>query len=518
VTEGLKTSNRVEMHKMCKRFDEVIALDNVDLSLKVGEVHSLLGENGAGKTTLMNVLSGLYAADSGEILINGEKASIHQPRDAINSGIGMVHQHFELIDNFSALDNIILGMEGGGFIMKPEKQAEQVRNLCQEYGLEVELNTKVKDLAIGIQQKIEILKTLYRGASILILDEPTTMLTPQEVDSLFNTIQRLVTKGLTVVLITHKIHEVLKISHRITIMRRGKAVRTLETHEATRDKLVAMMMGTEITDELPGSSVNIPCGPVQGSCPILNMVDVSIKSIKGSVEIKNATCEICEGQIVGLIGVAGNGQRELAEAIVGLRPVYKGKINFCNEEVTHISIKDRMKLGIALIPEDRIHQGILPSLSVTETLILGAHHFLYQDEKIFNIQKARIKAIENINEFNIKTSSEMAVTWKLSGGNIQKLLLARAFLLDELVGLRLLIAFNPSRGLDIMSTNFVHEKLFSLKAQGKSTLLVSEDLDESMKLCDRMIVVRSGQLVASFDGPNYDPYSIGSAMIGHGEV
>lgn len=504
---------RVEMRHICKRFEDVIALDDANLMLQVGEVHALLGENGAGKTTLMNTLSGLYRADSGEIFINGHQVEIHEPGDAIKLRIAMVHQHFELIDNFNALDNIILGQEGGGLTINVMEQERKVTELSVKYGLKVSLRTKVKDLPISTRQKVEILKALYRGADILILDEPTTMLTPQEVDGLFNTIESLMVTGLTVVLITHKIHEVLKISDRITVMRRGKVVKTLFTKDANEEKLVSLMMGAEFSVGLAGLSLETACPP-SDLTPILRVQNLKVKDSHHFTVVQDVSFDICGGQIVGLVGVTGNGQRELVETIFGLRHASGGKIILEDKEITHLCIKDRIAKGIVYIPEDRINQGILPHLTLAETMVLGAHHFLYKGDRIFQLSKACRKAAAGITEFDIRAPSEFIATSKLSGGNIQKVLLARAFMLDDLVGIKLLIAFNPTHGLDIMTTHFVHSKLAGLRTAGKSTLLISEDLDEALELCDRIIIMRGGKLAGSAEKPNFDRYQIGLAMVG----
>jgi len=511
-TSVLQATVRVEMRGLNKRFEDVVALDNASLSLQVGEVLALLGENGAGKTTLMNVLSGLYRADCGDIEINGQPVHINKPLDAIHQRIGMVHQHFELIGNFTALDNIILGQEGSRYVIDVAGQEKRVSELCQTYGLHVNLRTKVKDLAIGTQQKVEILKALYRGADILILDEPTTMLTPQEVDNLFLIIRQLVDNGLTVVIITHKIHEVLKVSDRITIMRRGKVICTIPTREANEAKLIALMMGAESSGDCQESVTLTDCG--EKSEPMLQVRGLTVKDKHQHLVVEDVSFEICTSQIVGLVGVAGNGQRELAEAIAGLRPIVAGEIALSGKDLTHASIRTRLSKGITLVPEDRIRQGILPHLTVSETMVLGAHHFLFKDNQIFDLKAVEKKARAGIHEFDIRTPSEKTATCKLSGGNIQKVLLARAFLLDELVGIQLLIAFNPTRGLDIMTTHFVHNKLAALRAAGKSTLLISEDLDEAMQLCDRIVVIRASRLVGDFTRDCYDRYKIGAAMVG----
>ena len=383
----------VEMRKISKRFGDLQALDEVDFSLNRGEVHALLGENGAGKTTLMNVLSGLYLADSGEILVDGKPIQITRPKDAIDNNICMVHQHFELIPNFTALENIILGKEGGGVVIEMEAQRAKINELMSMYGLAVELDVKVRELAIGIQQKVEILKALYRGASILILDEPTTMLTPQEVDLLFSTITSFARQGLTVILITHKIREVLLISNRITVMRRGKVVQTVATSEASEQALIELIIGQTYVKD-PSKERIAFTGDQQF---VVEASSLGIKNEKGIWSARDVSFHVRRGEVVGLVGVAGNGQREVAEAIFGLRPVVEGNISVLGKEISKASIRNRLGMGLSLIPEDRINQGILPNMSLSETLVLGPHHFLFGRSILFDKKKANglaRKAIE----------------------------------------------------------------------------------------------------------------------------
>jgi general nucleoside transport system ATP-binding protein len=500
----------VEMRKISKRFGDLQALDEVDFSLNRGEVHALLGENGAGKTTLMNVLSGLYQADSGEIFVEGSAVQINCPRDAIDRNICMVHQHFELIPNFTALENIILGQEGGGIVIDVDAQRAKIEELMSTYGLAVEMDVKVRELAIGIQQKVEILKALYRGASILILDEPTTMLTPQEVDSLFSTITSFARQGLTVILITHKIREVLLISNRITVMRRGKVVSTVSTTRASEQALIELMIGqTYVKDP---SKERLPFPGDQQS--VVEASGLGIKSEKGIWSARDVSFHVRRGEIVGLVGVAGNGQREVAEALFGLRPVVEGDISVLGKEITKTSIRNRLGMGLSLIPEDRINQGILPNMSLAETLVLGPHHFLFGRSILFNKQKANGLARKAIEKYQIKALDERDPTSLLSGGNIQKVIVARSFLLSELVDSTLLIAFNPARGLDVMSTTSIYEMLIQQRNEGKSILLISEDLDDSLSLCDRVYVMYKGKVVGEFERKTFEPYTIGALMVG----
>lgn len=510
----LQVSNtQVNMQGIDKRFGTVQALDKVSFTLRSGEVHAILGENGAGKTTLMNVLSGLYRADHGDIFINGLRVSVKKPKDAVAHGIGMVHQHFELIPNFTALENIILGKEGSKAVMDMDAQRKRVLGLMELHGLFVELDTKVKRLAVGIQQKIEILKVLYQGVSTLILDEPSTMLTPQEVETLFNTIRSLTAKEISVVLITHKIKEVLAVSTRITVMRRGRIVRTVQAFDVTEQELVELMMGEKRGDQAPVETRVAEVGSLNVGTALMTE-KLGVQDEKGQWAARDVSIQVKPGEIVGIVGVSGNGQREFAEAVLGLRPCREGKILIRGKDLTKASVKERMACGVALIPEDRLVQGILPDQSLTMSFVLGPHHFLFGTSFLFNINKSNSITREAIKEYQILTPSEHTDTRLLSGGNIQKLIVARAFLLYRLVGSTLLIAFNPTRGLDYMSSQFIHKKLIELKETAKSVLLVSEDLDEIFSLCNRLYVFHKGKVVGEFTKDGFDLYKIGALMVG----
>jgi len=509
---GIET-HRVRMQHISKRFGDVQALDDVDFCLASGEVHALLGENGAGKTSLMNVLSGLYLADSGGISVNGKEVSITSPRGALENGIGMVHQHFELIPQFRATENIIIGREGGNFTIDFDMHAGRIRDLMGRFGLTIDVDAKVKDLAIGLQQKVEILKALYRDASVLILDEPTTMLTPQEVDGLFAVIRTLVEKGLSVVFISHKIKEVLAVSDRITIMREGRVVATVSAHEATEQSLVEVMIGERADGSGPGTEGNAG----RASRPegeILRTERMGVKDDRGNWISRNVAITGRRGEVVGLVGVSGNGQREVAEAIYGLQAIAEGNVRIASRDVSRSSIKERLNLGVALIPEDRVRQGILPNQSVAETLILGPHHFLFAKSLIIPKEKVRSLARDLIARFRIAVPDDRTRTSLLSGGNIQKVITARAFLLTDLVEPTMMIAFNPTRGLDYLSTKFVRSRLIELRDRRACVLLVSEDLDESLAMCDRIYVMYRGKVVGEFARGAFDPYRIGALMTG----
>ncbi len=501
---------KVEMQAINKRFGEVQALKDANFNLKTGEVHAILGENGAGKTTLMNVLSGLYKADQGEIKISGQTVEINQPKDANAYGVGMVHQHFELIPNFTALENIIIGKEGDQKVLDLAAQRKKVEDVMNQFGLPVDLGQKVKNLAIGVQQKVEILKALYHGAQILILDEPTTMLTPQEVDLLFEVVRSLVEKQLSVVIITHKIKEVLSVSNRITIMRRGQVVATVNTAEVTQKDLVELMMGEKRTAIEMGDQTS---RETHENLPVLvSTTNLDVRDETGNLAARQVSIEIRSKEIVGLVGVAGNGQREIAEALLGMKECEAGEILVKGKNLTHATIRQRILAGINLIPEDRIRQGILPTASLAHNLILGPHHKLFGKSILFDRNLVKNLSLKAIKEYQILAPNEEIECRSLSGGNIQKVIVARAFLQSTLVEPVLMIAFNPTRGIDVMSSEFIHTKLYEYRDAGASVLLISEDLDESMMLCDRIYVMYKGEVVAEFLKHEFDAYKIGSFM------
>ncbi len=499
------------MYGIRKSFGQVVALDGVDFEAGKGEIHALLGENGAGKTTLMNILSGLYRLDEGQISIDRREVSIHSPRDAIKAGIGMVHQHVELISNFTALENILLGREGSRWKLDLDAHRSSAEKLAASYGLSIPLSEPIKSLPAGIQQKVEILKALYHGADTLILDEPTTMLTPLEVDGLFSTLKSFAKGGLTVIFITHKIKEVLDNCDRITVFRGGLKIDTISREAASREKLVQMMMGER---GAPPENKR-PTGPsaaLEGS-PTLSVRGM-YTSAEWGVPLKNITFDIPRGLIVGLAGVSGNGQKELAEALAGLIEIEKGDIHLNGTGVSKLSMSARIARGISLLPQDRIEEGILPSLSLSENFVLGLHPHIFKRRGIFEQDTANELGRNAIREFNILAKNEHVPAAHLSGGNIQKMIVARSMMLSHKTGKILMIANNPTRGLDVMAASFVHGRLRELRSHGAGVLLISEDLDELCSMCDQIIVIHSGEIFGSFDGPEYDIYQIGVLMAG----
>ncbi len=504
---------KLEMRGMGKRFGETIALRGVAFEASRGEIHGLLGENGAGKTTLMNILSGLYRADQGTIAIDGQTATIHSPLDALRFRIGMVHQHFELIHNFTALENVLLGCEGSGWWLRVDRHRQDVDAVARRFGLSLDLNAEVRGLAIGVQQKVEILKALYRGVDILILDEPTTMLTPQEVDALFATIRGLADQGMTVIFITHKIREVLRNCDRVTVMRAGEVVGRLDRAEATEGRLVELMIGQRLAgigegDRAPGA------GAPAGRAPVLEVRGLSVLNERGARLLNDCSFALAAGDLVGLAGVAGNGQRELAEALVGTLPAAGGTIALGGRDVTRATVRGRVAAGLTYIPEDRLEDGLLPHLSLSENFLLGLHPYAFNGRMAFDRAAARHLARQAIAEYGILARHEEMQAADLSGGNIQKVLVARALELARLTRGAALLAMNPTRGLDVRATDFVRRRLLEFARAGGGVLLVSEDLDELLQLCDRMLVIYRGTIVADLPRSAFDPYQIGALMAG----
>ncbi len=498
-----------------KSFDKMAALDNVNFQLKPREIHGLLGGNGAGKTTLMNVLFGLYRMDSGEIYLHGKKISILSPNDALKNGIGMVHQHFLQIGTYTVLENIVLGTSvKNSLTMKLDEEARKVNELAKRFGLEVDLNAMIEDLPMGIRQKVEILKALYRGVEILILDEPTTNLTPQEVDALFQSLRVMVNEGLSIVFITHKIREVLSVCDRITVLRNGKNVISLERDAAHEEAFVRGMVGDEMNIQKSVIFSKGDTGPASipvGDKPVLVAEGVEVVSAEKITKIKDLTLTVHNSEILGVAGVAGNGQRELAESILGIQPISKGSIKIDGLDASSLQTRDLLKNGVAYIPEDRLHDGFLPKANVAQNLILGYHKQKPYANKGFLDWKTVFKISEDlIKEYNIKTGGPRDAGGNLSGGNIQRVMIARAFSQPT----KLLVAHNPTRGLDIPSMDFVYTKLLQGKKAGMATLLISEDLDELLLLCDRIAVIYRGEILGILPRNQFEKYEIGRLMSG----
>ena len=495
---------RVEMRGVTKRFPGVLANDRVTFELKAGEVHALLGENGAGKSTLMRMLYGLYRPDEGEIAIDGVPHAFRSPADAIRAGIGMIHQHFMLVPKLTVVENVALGLKSA---CAPRLDlpvvAKRLRELSQAYGLKVDPSAFVSHLSVGEQQRVEILKALYRDASVIILDEPTAVLTPQEVNDLFATLKRMVSEGHALVFISHKLHEVMAISDRISTLRDGRMIGTRSARGVTRDELVSMMVGREVK---PVASQPIAAGPVR-----LQLRGLCALGDRGTQAVRDVDLEVRAGEIVGLAGVSGNGQRELAECVAGLRKATAGAILVDGEDVTHAPMLKRMGAAGAYIPEERMRDGAIKNFSVQENLFLRDHGSPEFTRGIFlNMRKMAARARALIKEFSVKTPQLDTPIKNLSGGNIQKLIMARELSRNP----KLLVAAQPTRGVDVGSTEFIHQRLLEQRAAGKAILLISEDLDEIRTLSDRIAVIYEGRIVGMVERNQASVEEIGLMMAG----
>jgi simple sugar transport system ATP-binding protein len=502
------------MEGIRKVFGSVVALDDVSLQLRSKEIHGLLGGNGAGKTTLMNVLFGLYKANAGEIKLHGENVSIQSPKDAITYKIGMVHQHYLQVDSYTVTENIVLGTKIKSWPkLDLAEQAEQISELSQRFGLKVNPNAMISDLPVGVRQKAEILKALFRGVEVLILDEPTTNLTPQEVDDLFKSLRVMVDDGLGIVFITHKLREVLSICDRITVLRDGKHVLTEERDQVTEKSLVSAMVGEglNVEESIVFSSVSTTDEPQASGEIFLDVNDLHSVGEDGIEILKGCTFQIREKEILGIAGVAGNGQQALAECLMAVRPITKGTVMVNKMNLAETTTRALLEGGVAYIPQDRLLDGYLPTASVAHNLILGYHRSEHYNKKGFLDWKSIFQGSnKQIAEYNIMTPSAGEAAANLSGGNIQRVMLARAFSHIS----KLLIAHNPTRGLDIHSMDFVYNKILERKEAGAATLLISEDLDELFRLCDRIATIFNGEIVGILERSEFDKYEIGRMMSG----
>ncbi len=496
----------LELRGITKRFPGVLANDHIDLTLEQGEIHALLGENGAGKTTLMNILYGLYRPDEGEILVRGKQADIRSPSDAIALGIGMVHQHFMLVPVFTVTENVMLGAESlrGGLFLDRRSAAERVRQISEQFGLEVDPEAYVKDLPVGVQQRVEIIKLLYRQADILILDEPTAVLTPQEADELFKIMRSLADQGKSLIFITHKLREVLEVADRITVIRRGRVVGTTTPAKADRSKLAEMMVGREVQLEVEKK----PAAPGE---PVLQVENLVVADDRHQVAVDGVSFQVCAGEVFGVAGVQGNGQTELVEALTGLRAPVEGRIRILGQEVTHADPRRIIELGSAHVPEDRQRDGLVLSYPVADNLVLCTY---YKPPFARGVLLQRDAILENalrlIEEYDIRTPSPLTQAGSLSGGNQQKVIVAREFSRP----IRLLVAAQPTRGLDVGSIEYIHKKILEKRDSGCAILLVSSELDEIMELSDRIAVMYRGKIVAVLPAEQVTKEYVGLLMAG----
>ncbi|WP_429079552.1 ABC transporter ATP-binding protein [Brassicibacter mesophilus] len=495
------------MKNITKIFPGVVANDNVNFSLKKGETHVLLGENGAGKTTLMNILYGLYQPTSGEIYINGELNKIKDPNVAIENGIGMVHQHFMLVPPFTIAENIILGTEPSkhkGLKLDMKKAIKDVMKISDEFGLAVDPNAKIQDISVGMQQRVEILKALYKGADILILDEPTAVLTPQEIEELGVILDSLKSQGKSIILITHKLKEVMSMSDRVTVVRRGKVIDTLNTVDTNTDELAELMVGRKV-------NLVVEKEKVETGHTILEVKGLKAKDNRGLPAIQGIDFEVKAGEILAIAGVDGNGQTELVEVLTSLRPAVGGSIKINGKDITKASTREVIESGVGHIPEDRHKRGLVLSHSLAENMILGNHHEEpFSKNGIMDYNMIHEHAKDLISEFDVRTPSEEVTAKSLSGGNQQKVIIARELNRDP----ALLIASQPTRGLDVGAIEFVHKRLVDQRNSGKGVLLVSLELDEVMALADRIAVIYDGKIVGILNAEDATEKKLGIMMAG----
>lgn len=495
----------VEMHHITKHFPGVLANDDITFSVFKGEIHALLGENGAGKTTLMNILYGLYQSDSGEIYVNGKKVDITEPKDAIALGIGMIHQHFMLIPPFTIAENVVLGIEPKkNLLLDRERAINDVKEISQKYGLIVDPTAKVQDISVGIEQRVEILKALYRGAEILILDEPTAVLTPQEVEELFKVMRSLKGEGKTIIFITHKLKEPMATCDRITVLRKGKLVGTVETEKTDIASLAKMMVGREVC-------LVVEKLPHQTGETVMEVKGLEAYNDSGVKALRGINLTLQKGEILGIAGVEGNGQLELAETLTGLRKVTAGKIRIHGKDMTNAPARDIIKSGVSHIPEDRRKRGLILDFSLAENLILGSH-FTSPFSQGFRMDYDSVFAnADNLVEaFDIRGTGIHSQVKYLSGGNQQKVIVAREIGREP----EIIIASQPTRGLDVGAIEYIHQQLLTMREKDKAILLISADLDEVRSLSDRIAVIYEGKIVGERDPKTATEEELGLLMAG----
>jgi general nucleoside transport system ATP-binding protein len=498
---------KLELRGVSKRFPSVLANDKIDLVVGDGEIHALLGENGAGKTTLMNILYGLYRADEGEVLVDDHPVHFSSPGDAIRAGLGMVHQHFMLVPVFTVTENIMLGVEdvrGPLGLLDRRRAAEEVEDISERYGLEVPPTAVIEDLPVGVQQRVEIVKALYREAEVLILDEPTAVLTPQETDELFEVLRSLRSSGRSIIFITHKLTEVLDVADRITVLRGGRVVGATTPGDTSEEELAAMMVGRSV-------QLRVDKSPARPGEPVLEIDDLFVRDDRGHVAVAGASLEVHAGEIVCLAGVQGNGQTELVEAITGLRPPIRGRIRVFDLVLTHASPGDILDLGVGHVPEDRQADGLILDFSIADNMVLNTY-----DEPPFAraMVRDRVAVLEAAKQraraFDVRAASVEQPASTLSGGNQQKVIVAREFSRP----IKLLVADQPTRGLDVGSIEYIHERIVEKRDEGTAVLIVSVELDEVMALADRIAVMYRGQIVAVLPAEGTTREQLGLLMAG----
>ena len=492
----------IEMRGITKTFGSVIANKNINLSVRQGEILAILGENGSGKTTLMNMLSGIYQPDCGSIYVDGKEVTISSPENAKKLGIGMVHQHFKLVDVFTAADNIWMGKEKAGFLLK-KKRYERIKNIANQFGFQLDLTKKVYNMAVSEKQTLEIIKVLYYGAKTIILDEPTAVLTVQEIDRLFAVLRKMKEEGHAIIIITHKLNEVKEISDRVAILRKGEYITTVDTAATSEKELAEWMVGHEL-------NLNIDRPEVEKSRPLLEVRDLTVLNDEGAVAIDRVNFYIRGGEILGVAGIAGCGQKELCEAIAGLRPIESGNMIHKGDNIVGLSPKAILEKGISMsfIPEDRLGMGLAPSMSITENMLLKS----YRDGKgpFLDRKRGRKEAKQVIEDYDVVTPSTETPVRRLSGGNVQKVLLGR----EIKAGPNVIVTAYPVRGLDINSSYMIYNTLNKQKTDGVGILFVGEDLDVMISLCDKIMVLCHGKLMGVVHAHKTNKEELGLMMTG----
>ena len=506
ISDNIDSKLTVTMNGIVKRFPGVVANDGVNFEARAGEVHALLGENGAGKSTLSNVLTGLYRPDEGTVSLNDEIVHFDSPRIALERGIGMVHQHFRLVNSFTVAENIILGERSSSIFMDTSAAVERISALATQYGIAVDPSARIWQLSVGEQQRVEILKALYHGAKVLILDEPTAVLTPQEADSLFRVLRSMVAEGRTVIFISHKLDEVMAVADRITVLRAGKTVSTIECATTTTRDLARLMVGRDVVFNRV-----IRANHAEPNNIVLQVSNIDATDDRGGQALKSISLTVGKSEIVAIAGVAGNGQRELAEVIGGMRPSTRGTIAVNNEVVPNGRVRKAMTAGVSHVPEDRLHTGLVADHSVEDNLILKSYRGApISKMSVLRRRVIRAQAKETIEKYDVKTPDTITPIRLLSGGNVQKVLLAREF--DSLPSV--MVVSSPTRGLDVGAIENVRKRLVDAADSGVGVLLISEDLEEIFALADRILVMYEGSIVGNIPAAEANRESIGLLMGG----
>ncbi|XZL87914.1 ABC transporter ATP-binding protein [Clostridium perfringens] len=498
----------VEMLNIRKEFPGIVANDNITLQLRKGEIHALLGENGAGKSTLMGILFGMNQPDKGVIKVRGKEVKITNPNVANDLGIGMVHQHFKLVENFTVTQNIVLGCEPKilfGLGMDLNKAAKRIEELSKQYGLNVDPNAKIENISVGMQQRVEILKMLYRDADVLILDEPTAVLTPQEIDELIKIMKNLINEGKSIIIITHKLKEIKAAADRCTVIRRGRYIGTVDVKTTSEAEMAKMMVGREV-------SFKVNKKPAKPGDVVLDIKNLSVKNNKKVLGLKDFSIDVRAGEIVGIAGVEGNGQSELIEAITGLRKSESGTINFKNKDITRESIRNRINSGIAHIPEDKHKRGLVLDYTIEENMVLEVYDKKpFSNKGLLNKKEIKKYAEKIIDEFDVRSGEGAeSIARSLSGGNQQKAIIGREIELNP----ELLIAAQPTRGLDVGSIEYIHKRLVEQRDSGKAVLLVSLELDEILNVSDRIAIINNGELIGVVNADETNENEVGLMMAG----